>query len=634
MIKKIGLCVLLVASVSFLPAKELKYPVSDIPAILKENAHTVMRVHKYELEIKSEKQALATITEVRTILNKNGEQNADFMEMYSPMNKIVNLKGKVYDAAGKQVRNFGADDIIDRSYISGSSIYDDSRLKIIDAKYLTYPFTVEYTYQVELKQTFNLPNWSHSPTGTSYENSSLVVRVPQGYAFRYKEYNLKKGVAKSEEKGKDAYTWELSNLGARIHEPMAANETPAYPLVILAPNKFFVGDTNGSAETWKDLGIWATSLIRDKDKLPAETAVKIKQITSDCSNDLEKVKKVYEYMQQKTRYVSIQVGVGGWMPFDAATVDKFSYGDCKALTNYTKALLGSVGVTSYYTLVKAGPADNYIDESFPANQFNHIILCVPVQNDTLWLECTNQRLPAGYNGDFTDNRLVLLVDGENSKLVRTRAFPAEENCVARNSLVKFGSDGVGNASVKTKYVGLRYEDILPVYYADDASKLKMVTQRIALPSFKLSDFSYVENRGYTPSFDESLNLAVNNYIRELTGNVALLPLNFMNKLNTLPDKVRNRKTDMCIRRPLLEKDTAVYQLPAGYQITELPPASDIVSRFGKYHAIASQEGNVVSYKRHFELYKGTFPATAYAEFREFLEQVSAADDAVAVLKKL
>ena len=34
-------------------AKELKYAVSDIPESLKQNAHTVYRVHDVELEIKS-----------------------------------------------------------------------------------------------------------------------------------------------------------------------------------------------------------------------------------------------------------------------------------------------------------------------------------------------------------------------------------------------------------------------------------------------------------------------------------------------------------------------------------------------------------------------------------------------------
>lgn len=338
-------------------------------------------------------------------------------------------------------------------------------------------------------------------------------------------------------------------------------------------------------------------------------------------------------MQQKTRYVSIQIGLGGWQPFDASVVDKFSYGDCKALSNYTKALLSSVGIKSYYTLVKSESESNNIDESFPSNQFNHIIVCVPLEKDTIWLECTNQRLPCGFNGDFTDDRQVLLVDGDNSRLVHTRSYPVSENCINRHSVVNFTDESSGVADVKTAYKGLTYEEILPVFYADNADQKRVVTQRIELPSFTLNNFSYKENRCINPSFDEKLNITITNYIHKLGNDILLLPLNFMNKMTTIPEKVRNRKTDMCIRRPYMENDTVVYQIPSGYKVTDIPLKSDITGKFGIYTASTTQSGNIVTYIRHFELLKGAFPAEAYSEFRDFMEQVSTEDNAVASLKK-
>jgi hypothetical protein len=633
MIKKICLNMIFLFSLAVLSAKDLKYPVSEIPASLKENAHTVFRVYQQEVEIKSEKSATVTITEVRTILNKNGESDSYFRETYDPIYKISSVKAKVYDETGKQIRSFGYDDVIDRSYISGSSMYEDTRIKFVDPRCMTFPFTVEYTYQIDLKQTLFFPDWNHAGENSSYENSLFVVKAPLGYDLRYKEYNLGKGVVKSNQDGKDVYTWTLSNLKARINEPMSSITTPDYPLVLLAPNNFAFVETKGSSESWKELGKWASTLIDGKDKLPESTVAKMKEITASCKTDFEKVKKVYEYMQQKTRYVNISVGIGGFQPFDATVVDKFSYGDCKALSNYTKALLSAIGINSYYTLVKAGAGSNSIDESFPSSQFNHAMVCVPLQKDTIWLECTNQRLPCGYNSDFTDDRQVLLIDGENSRLVHTRTYSANENCINRHSNVNLTDESSGIAEVKAVYKGLCYDNILPVYYADDADKKKIVTQSINLPSFTLDKFSYVENKSRTPSFDENLNISFTNYIHKLVGDVALLPVNFMNKLTSIPEKVRNRKTDMCIRRPSMENDTVVYQLPKEYSVTELPEKSDIASKFGKYTASITLNGSSITYTRHFEQFKGVFPPEAYSEYRDFLEQVSTADEAVVSLKK-
>ena len=622
----------LAGGVGVISAKELKYPVSAIPPALKENAHTVIRLHQEVLEIKSEKSAVLAVTEVRTILNKNGEENGYFEETYDPLHKITDVKGRVFDEQGAQIKKFGYDDIIDRSYISGYSMYEAGRIKYIDPKIQTYPYTVEYSYQMELNETFNLGGWYHNPVNTSYENSSFVVKVPFGYSFRYKEYNLPKSVEKVNQDGKEVYSWALSNLKARPYEPMPSLQKPSFPMVRLGANGFQIEDSKGDASTWKGLGVWGASLLQNRDQLPESTKSQLTTLVAGCKTDFDKVKKVYEYMQQKTRYVSIQVGLGGWQPFEAATVDRLSYGDCKALANYTKALLTSVGIKSFYTWVYADEDGGRLDIDFPSNQFNHVMLCVPLAKDTFWLECTSQRKPCGFNGDFTDDRDVLLIDGENSKLVHTRIYTAKENCVSRTTHVNLTDEESGDAIVKTNYMGLASEEIDPVFYADATEKLKKVTHRIELPSFSLQSFEYKENRGITPSYDESLKLTFSNYIKK-TGDNLLLSVNFMNKLTSLPGKVRNRQTEMAIVRSVMETDTVIYQLPKGMQVTGLPEKSELSSQFGKYSAYSVCQNNTLTYVRKFELYKGTFPAEAYAEFRDFLEQIAAFDGAVASLKK-
>jgi hypothetical protein len=123
-------------------------------------------------------------------------------------------------------------------------------------------------------------------------------------------------------------------------------------------------------------------------------------MTDTIQSDKDKVRFLYRYLQQNMRYVSVQLGIGGLKPFPAMFVDQKKYGDCKALTNYMGALLRAVNIPSCYAIVNAGTNAKPADPKFPDNVFNHVILCVPLKNDTTWLECTSNTQPFGQLGDL------------------------------------------------------------------------------------------------------------------------------------------------------------------------------------------------------------------------------------------
>ena len=613
-------------------AKELKYPVSDIPAALKENAHTVYRVYKYDFEVKSSKSIIMNVTEARTILNKNAEMNSYFFQRYGPLYKVSDIKAKLYDALGKQVKTFGASDVDDHCLMSDYSLFQDDRLKYINPKYLNYPFTIEYSYQVEFRETMALPDWTLQANYTSYEAAELILKVPMDQTIKFKEYSMPVNVSKSTADNINTYSWKIKNAPAEISEPMHSPYKNTNPSVSFALENFELGNTKGSSKSWKDFGIWVETLLKAKDVVPESTVVELKNLITDCKTDREKVKLIYEFVQKKTRYVNIAVGIGGWEPFDAQVVDKCSYGDCKALSNYTKSLLNAVGIKAFYTLVRAGADEEMIDADFPSNQFNHAIVCVPFPSDTIWLECTNQRLPFGYNGDFTDDRDVLIVDGENSRLVHTNIYTANENCISRNAVVDITDVSSASALVNEQYKGLKYEDLLQPFLSDDDKKKKIITESISLPAFALKNFSLTEERSSIPVMKKMLDVELSNYLQRITSDVYLLPLNFDNKITNVPAKVRNRKSDMCIRRAFMENDTVIYKLPDNFSVTNLPEKSEIKTKFGKYTTFTTAEGKSIRYIRHFELNKGVFSPDEYSDFRDFIEQIATADAAVAGLK--
>ncbi len=92
-----------------------------------------------------------------------------------------------------------------------------------------------------------------------------------------------------------------------------------YPQLKMGLEHFNIEGVDGSAKNWKEFGQWyADKILVGTDVLPEETKVKIRNLVGDEKNTIEKAKIIYKYMQEKTRYVSIQVGIGGWKPMYAA----------------------------------------------------------------------------------------------------------------------------------------------------------------------------------------------------------------------------------------------------------------------------------------------------------------------------
>jgi hypothetical protein len=608
-------------------AKEIKYKVADIPKELKENAKSVVRINQMEFVVKSLNNATLKVTYAITVLNKNGIDDALFNEYYDKFTKISSIAGKVYDENGEQIKKIPSDEIFDISAISGFSLYEDNRRKYIDPKIRTLPFTIEYSYEMDYSGLFIYPQWNpYSDYNISIEKSSYKIITPKNLPVRYFEKNIEKKVSITSDANNDIFYWEVSNQKALQYEPYCPSFMEIMPIVYSGPVNFEYGGYSGNMSTWQNLGKWRYQLGVDRNTVPLETKNLILQLTAGLTNDFDKVKKIYEFMQNKVRYVSIQMGIGGLQPFEASVVDKFSYGDCKALSNYMKSLLEVVGINSNVIWAFAGHIPYELVKEFPSYYFNHDFLCVPLNNDTLWLECTSQRNPCGYIGKGTDDRDVLLIDKENSKIVHTRAYSAKDNLEARKVVVSFSSLTSGEAKVKANYRGVEYEQIESIYYSDDADKKKMINDRIDLPGFELKSFSYKDNRAIVPSFDETLDISFKNY-GTIAGQRVFMPINFMNRFNSIPERVRNRKTDVTVRRAYTEVDTVIYELASGMKIEVLPPTTEIKTQFGTYNAKAEVVDKKLVYTRIFVMNKGKYPPTAYPDLLDFFEKISTADRA-------
>jgi hypothetical protein len=615
-------------------ADDVKYRVEDIPKPLLKDAKAVVRNEEISVEIKPNNKLVQKVKYAITILNKNGKSNGFFMHMYDKNIKVNNIKAQMYDASGNQIKKKGGFEILDYAMIPDGTTYADYRIKAIDPEHFEYPYTVEYTYEVTLSEVINYPGWTPvEGFNIAIEKSSFTLIVSKLAICRYYEKNLTSKAKIQDEADRTVYSWELTNLQAYASENFSPALEDFTPEVIVAPTTVKVEGYEGNFSTWEGFGIWINQLNHGKNNLSNETKEKIRKLAEGIADDRLKIKMLYEYMQNKTRYVGIQVGIGGFQPFDAATVDRLSYGDCKALSNYMKSLLETVGIDSRYTLVQAGDDNPVIHTDFASNQFNHVVLCVPLAADTVWLECTSQQNPFNYMGTFTSDRKALVIDDKGGKLVNTPALKITLNLESRKTDVTLDPSGNGFADIRTCYHGATYDNYGYILRSDQADRKKLVTRRIHVPNFELDNFTINEVKNEKPFITERINLSFTSYSTKV-GDKMMLCLNMMNKLDESPFHPASRKTSVSFKWPVYEVDTVIYTLPQGYTLEKIPAKITLQSDFGHYTTEVTKTGNSIQYIRTFQVFKAEHPIDKYDEIVTFFEKIVTADENKVILTRM
>ncbi|QJD94821.1 DUF3857 domain-containing protein [Mucilaginibacter robiniae] len=606
---------------------QISYDAASIPKDLLPYAGSVVRSNNITVEVKDLNNIVEHYKNAITVLNKTGDDDAELTIYYNKANHIKSIKGIVYDEFGKPISKISEKDFRDYSAADNASLFEDIREKYYKPSVVSYPYTVEYDYEVLSKQSLNFPDWFPAEdVGIAVQNSSYTFTCPSNFNIHYKERNCPtQANITTNASGQKVYTWTISNLKARRSEPYSPNPEEYLPVVKIAPEKFTYDGHSGSFTNWNELGKWQyDDLLKSRSTLPQATIGYIHQLTDTISDPKRKAKVIYEYMQSKTRYVSVQVGIGGYQPFPAADVDRLGYGDCKALVNYTQALLKAGNINSYYCIVQAGSAKKSLLTDFASMQGNHIILCLPFKNDTTWLECTSQKIPFGFLSDFTDDRWVLACTDAGGRLMHTPKYTAEQNKQIRTAILELKANGELAGNMNTFFEGTQYEN-RPDEASDNDKDLKMVKEVYPINNLEIESLSFKQVKNIQPTNQEQLKFNARDFATQSGGKLYFM-VNPVNRVNNVPREVRNRTTNLYINRGYTDVDEITYTIPEGYKLDIEPLNVTLSKPFGRFKATAQLNANhQLIYKRSLQVIDGTYSKESYQDLVSFYQAVSDAD---------
>lgn len=589
---------------------------------LAQSKHCIVNNYQTYVTIEGKKVIRQVECELQ-INNGIGTKYAEINIPYSENNKISNIEAHIENGKGEFIRKLKRKDITNSNTFHRSTFHTDYKVASFSLIHNRYPYIIKYSYITECDNYISLINWSPFNQGSLFvKNARLTLRVPRGYKFRSNITHIKAASFSSNETN-DTYKWQISNIESTKRQNYGPPTESLNPRVEIIPSDFFYG-IKGKSDSWQSYGNWLHLLCKGLDELTENEKIKVHALTDTIEADREKIKVLYNYLQSTTRYINVSLELGGLIPHPASYVCNNKYGDCKALTNFMKAMLKEVGIESICADVYAGHNPQKINIEYPSQQFNHVILCVPQENDSIWLECTSSIAPIDYLGAFTHNRKVLLIEKDKSKLVTTPGLSPNQS--AENYYSELKIDATGNANV-------RVESILKGPAFDYFEGFKD-----AIPKDRHADI--VDEIGFLRNLDiETIDFA------RPEKDSAYIKVDIIAKLPNTAEKMGNRllikpikaygfnleepdlrTQEVLINYPIVKNDSIRISLPQNIVKVAGINEVDINSPYGQYSKKYWIDGNQLIITRKVQIYTAQYTLDEYKSFYDFTRQINAQEN--------
>ena len=612
-------------------AQITSYDLGAVPENVKKNAAVIKRSENIVFDVKDIDKAYLNVEKTITVANENGKKELVFQEFSNKYIDLTDAEIKVFDASGKQIAKYKKSDM--STVANGEGLIEEGKITYFVVTTAIYPVTVQFKYELKYKGTLNYPFYEIQSAAEGVEHSSFTARVPKELDLRYKESNIKLTPEITTDDKYKSYKWTVNNLAPIEYEEGAVSYGGRYPTIVLAPNRFKLYDYDGDLSSWKNFGAWENGLIQGLNVLPPDRKLFFADLVKDAKDERAKIKIIYEYLQKNFRYVSIQLGIGGYKPFPASFTDQKKYGDCKGLSFYTYAVLNSLGIKSYVALINAEYNKEPVDPNFPCNQFNHMILCVPQKIDTIWLECTSSTNDFAVLGNFTENRNALLITENGGILVPTPRSKSSDNTFYANTKISLQEDGSGKTETSVNASGEYKQDL--VHYLFNEKKDDQKSVIVNYYGFKQPDEFNIEKKDEGSRFTANLNMTIEKIPEFVAGSKMFLTPRLYKIWSQKLPKGENRRLDFYFECPFEKTDTTVFKLPEGFITDALPGEKNIKCEFASYSSkywYNAADKSVYSTAR-LVLMQHKIPAAKYAGVKTFFDDVLKEDAQRIVIKK-
>lgn len=618
----------------------------NVPSYEKD-VHGVVLLDETILTLGSDGKLVTTENYAVKVLTREGRKYATAVAFY-----LVS-SGKVRDINAWIIRPDGTSKEYDKKSVldlisDPDDVYNEGRVKIIDATSdVDTGFIFGYTITSEEKPLLYQDIWqaqSMLPTITS----RYTLNLPSGWkatSLTFNHAEVKPQVSGS------SFTWQLNNLPFIPTEPMSPTVKNLVPLVAV---NYSPEDSSQAANkafsNWTEVSQWLSGMHDSQVILDDAVANKARELTANSKTELDKIKAIGSYVQN-LQYISIDIGVGygnGMRPRPSNLVLSRGYGDCKDKANLMRAMLKTLKIESYPIAIFSGDPTFVRKEWATPAQFNHCIIAVKVSDETdaptvikneklgrlLIFDATDPYTPVGDLPDHEQGSQALIIAGENGGLMTMPVTPPESNAWKR--VVEINLNGEGNIEgiIREQAKGQPSSYARGLFRSLSNSDINKVFEgwlTRGATAASLKKLTPKDNQA-DASFDLDVEFSAPRYGQLMQGRLLVFKPAIVSRADSiyLTDKKRTHPV-------MIDADsfteTAIFSLPQGFVVDEMPDAVDLKTSFGTYSNSYEVKDGKLFYKRTLITNRTTVPVESYENIRKFYTDILAAEQSPVVLLK-
>jgi hypothetical protein len=578
-------------------------------------------------------------THEETLINK--EAGIRFRSRSVPTNNFIeasNIKASILIPNGKKYQKKEVEKIEQKDDPDGSVFFDDQKLYSF-----IYPSAqIGAILNIDYQLTYKEPRFLGSYFWINYLpdlNDELKISVQKNIHIQYKLFNTEGfdlEFTKEEKSNETIYTWRSKNKKPIVQYSDAPNFRYYEPHLIFYITDYEIqGKKEKMLGTPKELFQWYTEIQKNINKTEDQQLKKITDsLVTGVSDEWEKIKKIFYWVQDNISYVAFEDGLGGFVPRDAGTVCTKKYGDCKDMASIINEMLRMAGIKSYLTWI--GSRDipyTYTDVPTPSSDNHMITSYLDKNNKWFFLDGTGKKAPIDLYTSFIQGKQALIGISPDSFQLAT--VPIRDTSVSQ-SIDSISIDikdkmivGKGKAQL-TGYDGLEYfyrsenmskderQEFFKAYFSKGNNKTNFEDVVMQPANRGPVNFSYKFNLPDYISYDQD---------------EIYLNLNLDKKL-ILEKIIEGRKVPVSLKHKTKKRLIVTLNIPEGYSIKYVPPSVRQENNMEGFSSTYEVKNNQLIHIFDFYINTLLLQASDFDQYNSMVsEQTKAGAQVISLIKK-